>query len=252
MSYLALSRRVVLTIATVAAVGVAATATALADDHGGDGKHTTTCTGTFSGTAENLLVPAGQTCLVSAAQIKHDVTVQADGSLAIERSTVGHDIIATKPQNIETGFGASVTPGPVSVGHDVSIVGSDAPNAVGYDICDTSVGHDLLVADTQPQFEIDIGDVGPQLNEFCSYAVSAPDRVGHDLLVYRNSPLTLDVGNNRVGHALVVADNTAKTSTDVSDNQVGHDAVCSGNTPPPSPDGPEDGPNQAGHNNGCP
>jgi len=37
----------------------------------------------------------------------------------------------------------------------------------------------------------------------------------------------------------------------VSDNSAGHDARCSGNNPPPSKDGPEDGPNHAGHTNTC-
>lgn len=152
---------------------------------------------------------------------------------------------------METGFGASFTPGPVWVGHDLSIVGSDAPNAVAYDICDTTVGHDLAVARTAPQYEIDIGDIGPQPNEFCTYAQSAPDHVGHDLFVVENAPLSIDVGNNYVGHRLTVADNTARTYIDVSDNTVGEDAVCTGNTPPPSKDGPEDGPNKAQRDEGC-
>lgn len=224
-------------------------ASAMGSDSGGGSQ--TTCTGAFSGTAYDLVVPSGSTCLVSGAFIKHDVIVQTGGGLAIERSVVGDDISASRPQNVETGFGASLNPGPVRVGHDLTISGSDAPNAVGYDICDTTVGNDLVVDRTAPQFEIDIGDEGPQDNEFCTYAQEAPDRVGHDLVVDRNSPLNIDVGNNSVGHDLIVADNTAKTNIDVSDNRVGETAFCSGNTPPPSPDGPEDGPNKAEHKYGC-
>jgi hypothetical protein len=59
------------------------------------------------------------------------------------------------------------------------------------------------------------------------------------------------VGNNRVGHDLIVKSNSATANLEVSDNVVGHDALCYGNSPAPTADDPADGPNVAGHRNTC-
>lgn len=149
------------------------------------------CLGTFSGTARDLIVPANTQCIVDGATITHDLIVEQNAALAVENTSIGHDLTGNQPQNIETGFGGG-NPGPVTVGHDVRIEGSDAPNGIAYDICETSINHDLIFQG-----------------------------------------------------------NTATGDTDVSDNTVGHDARCASNTPAASKDGPEDGPNQAGHSNTC-
>lgn len=208
------------------------------------------CTGAFSGTARVLTVPANGFCIVDGATITQDLIVEQNGVLAVENTTIGHDLRGDRPQNIETGFGGG-NPGPVSVGHDLRIEGSDAPNGIAYDICDTTINHDLQVSHTNVPFEIEIGDTGTQPNEFCALSVSPPDSVGHDLTVDHNSAERIDVGNNTIGHDLLVQDNTATSDNDVSDNKVGHDARCSSNTPPAGKDGPEDGPNQAGQANTC-
>ena len=220
----------------------------------------TQCTGAFTGATTDLIVPAGMTCIVDNATITHDLVVNRDAQLAIENSTVGHDLVGNQAGNIESGFGGG-NPGSVTIGHDLAIHGADtastAMNDVAYDICDTTVNHDLSVTNTAPQFDIEIGDKGMQGDEFCTLSVSPPDTVGHDLSVISNSAGRIDVGDNTIGHDLNVIGNQTNTSNgnsgdiDVSDNHVGHDANCHGNNPTPAPDGPEDGPNSATGNNTC-
>ncbi len=207
-----------------------------------------------SGTYKDVIVPPNGLCLLNGATVTHDVIAEQNSNLAVANTTIGHDLTANAPQALSTGA-FSGPPGPVKIGHDLAISGSDGSNGIGYDLCDTSVGHDLSISGTVTFDEIDVGDTGAE--SFCSAAVSAPDSVGHDLIVTNNHPARLDVGNNTIGHDLTVSGNTATGADggpayiDVSNNQVGHDAACSGNAPPPSKDGPEDGPNSAGHSNTC-
>jgi hypothetical protein len=251
-------RTSVIVVAAAAMLAVAAPS-ALAD--GKDGK-TVRCTGTVlpvfnpgfvTGSVDNVIVPPNNFCILEGAQVRHDVLVGANGGLGAENSSVGHDIVATSPWEIETGNN-----GPLTVGHDFVISGPDAGNgAQGYDICNTSVGHDLKIVNTSVLYEIEVGDIGPQDNEFCTTSPSPPVSVGHDLVVTGNSAGTIDIGNNTVVHDLVVANNTLRTDyplpslIGVDDNKVGHDATCS-NSVPLTKDGPEDGPNVVGgRNRGC-
>jgi hypothetical protein len=208
----------------------------------------------LSGTYYDVIVPANGFCLLNGATVTHDVIAQQNSLLAVANTTIGHDLSATSPQEIATGAFAG-TPGPVSVGHDLSISGSDGSNGIGYDICDTRIQHDLSITGTTSFDEIDVGDTGTE--SLCTGAVSAPDSVGHDAIVSNNSPARLDIGDNTVGHDLIVVGNQATgadggpASIDVSDNHVGHDATCHADNPAPAGDGPEDGPNSAGHSNSC-
>jgi hypothetical protein len=208
-----------------------------------------TCSGVFTGTTYDLTVTAGDGCLLDGAKITHDVIVNQDATLQAERTTIGHDLRATKPQIIVTGSGG-YDPGPVKVGHDLVISGSN-PDAVYYDICDTIVRHDLRITGTTVSEEIEVGDVG----DFCDGANSQPNTIAHDAVIAGNKVGTfVDVGDNSVKHDLRVSSNLAPAPSgyvDVSDNTVGHDAICSYNNPPPSKDGGEDGANGAGHQNGC-
>jgi len=234
-------------------------------DQGGS-ESTVRCTGTVlpnyapgmvTGTVDNVVVPPNNFCILEGARVTHDVIVMENAGLGAENSSVGHDVLAYKPWEIETG-----NTGPFTVGHDFRVTGSDLNNSPqGYDICDTTVGHDLAFIGTGVQYEIEIGDNAPlsQFNEFCATSPSPGDAIGHDLVVAHNTAGKIDVGNNQVGHDLVVADNTGGAAAGdlgdigVNDNVVSHDATCTGNTPALSKDGPEDGGNHVGHrNNGCP
>ncbi|MBV9099875.1 MAG: hypothetical protein JOZ46_09900 [Candidatus Dormibacteraeota bacterium] len=231
----------------------------------GSHENTVRCTGTISptfnpgmitGTVDNVIVPENNFCVLEGATVRHDVLVEDNAGLGAENSSVGHDVIADEPWEIETGNN-----GPFTVGHDFVVTGSDLSNGdQGYDICDTTVGHNLVFKHTGVQYEIEIGDVSPPANqEFCEGSPSPPTKVGHDLILEDNLTGRIDVGNNTVGHNLLVKDNTATSANgetlfpgiDVSDNTIHNEAVCDDNTPAPAPDGTEDGPNTAKDNDGC-
>jgi hypothetical protein len=220
-----------------------------------------TCTGTldpfapgyFTGTAHNLTIPPGNACVLEGATITNDVNVGKDATLGAENSWVGHNVNANAPYEIETGNN-----GPFYVGNDFKVNGADTPNGgQGYDICDTTVGHNLSFTNTLLIYEINIGDLGPSAYEFCSYSPHGQNSIGNDLIVTGNSTGRIDIGNNSVGHDLTVSNNKATTATGdlgdigVDDNEVGRYATCQGNSPALSKDGSEDGANSAVRNTGC-
>jgi outer membrane biosynthesis protein TonB len=99
---------------------------------------TTTCNGTFSGTGKDVVVPSGATCvLVHGTAITHDLTVSPGGTLIDPAVTVGHDLVAHSPAGISIDGG--------SVGHDLRIEGLSGSAGVQNRICNTTVGHDLVV-----------------------------------------------------------------------------------------------------------
>lgn len=211
----------------------------------------------FSGTANNLIVPAGlQYCGVDGATITHDLIVEKGAFVSVSNTTIGHDLTASKPGNVGTGF-TEDGGGPVSVGHDVVVSGAFADQYGNHSCCpdlnDLTVGHDLRMANLLVDFEVGVSN----------------DDVGHDLVVNRNTtgiccgfgPII--VGDNTVGHDLVVANNTAPGGDfgwiTVFENQVKHDATCADNSPPESKNTPAEigwfgrlvGPNIVGHNDSC-
>jgi hypothetical protein len=215
------------------------------------------CSGVFSGTAKNLTVPTGgRNCYLMGATITHDVIVQENGFLNAEGTTIGHDLIASKPQAVGTGVANDVQ-GPVDVGHDIVISGPLTDQFGNHTCCsdvnDTTIGHDLRVTNVLVDFEIDVRN----------------DNVGHDLVVTGNSTGLccgfgpIDVGDNSVGHDLVVSANTTAGGDfgwiSVFENNVGHDATCANNSPPESKNSPGQldflgrsvGPNVVRHNNSC-
>jgi hypothetical protein len=99
---------------------------------------TTTCNGTFSGTGKDVVVPSGATCvLVDGTAITHDLTVSPGGTLIDPAVTVGHDLVAHSPARISIDGG--------SVGHDLRIEGLSGSAGVQNRVCNTTVGHDLVV-----------------------------------------------------------------------------------------------------------
>jgi hypothetical protein len=102
-----------------------------------------TCTGPFTGAATDVVVPPNAFCDLEGATIQHDVVVQTNAVLQANNTTIGHDLTATKVITIQTGFS-----GPVNVGHDLTVSGSNAPGFAGHAVCDTTVGHDLRFTGT--------------------------------------------------------------------------------------------------------
>jgi hypothetical protein len=215
------------------------------------GAGATRCSGTFSGTASDLIVPANGFCILDGATITHDVVVESNGFMMAANTTIGHDLAASKPQQVWTGF-TDDGGGPVKVGHDIVISGLLTDQFGNHTCCpginDTSVGHDLRVTGVLVDFELGVHN----------------DDVGHDLVVSGNTTgLWIDVGDNSVGHDLVVSGNTAVGLgfgwISAYENVVRHDAICSENAPAEGRNSQDQldflgrtvGPNLVGHDDSC-
>jgi hypothetical protein len=150
---------------------------------------TTTCNGTFSGTGKDVVVPSGATCvLVHGTAVTHDLTVTPGGTLIDPAATVGHDLVAHSPAGISIDGG--------SIGHDLRIERLSGSAGVQSRICDTTVGHDLVV-------QGGLASAGP----FGIGGDGCPDggnTVGHDLVVAGNANAVAVAGNS-VGHDLRIA-----------------------------------------------
>lgn len=230
-----------------AALGLVAALGVLLGGAQGAGAEPATCSGTFTGTATVLVVPADGYCDLEGATVTRDVIVGGNAVLLAADTSVGRNITAQQAATLLTGVS-----GPVHVGHNITFTGSNAPHSAGLAICSTTIGHDLRVSGTVLTGVLVVGDT---VNDFCYYSASPANSIGHDLVVTNNFAYEfIDVGNNTVGHNLVVSGNTTNSVgnyIDVSDNVVGRDARCSANTPTPTRDDPDDGPNQASHTNTC-
>ena len=217
------------------------------------------CSGTFFGTAKNLIVKdqlANGNCYVDGATITHDLIVEENGFVNVFNTTIGHDLNATKPQVVVTGF-TEDGGGPVSVGHDVVLNGPLTDPFGNHSCCldvnDLTAGHDIRITNLLADFEIGVND----------------DDAGPDVVVSGNTtgiccgfgPII--VGDNNVGHNLVVTNNTAPGGDfgwiTVFENTVNHDATCTNNSPPESKNTAAEigwfgrlvGPNIVGHNDSC-
>jgi hypothetical protein len=206
-------------------------------------------TQSFTGTANNLIVPADGFCEVAGATIEHDLIVGDEAGVFVHETTIGHDLStgtsevfaqttsighdlraagpdadvhletttidhdfwASQPSTVQTGKNDRDSPGgPVSVGHDFTIDGSPEGDPFVFDgICSSTVGHDLRVTGRSVTLGLGLGDV-------CAAQGKQPNTIGHDLVVSgdtalagRFGPSAIEVGGNRVGHDLVFTGNTA-------------------------------------------
>jgi hypothetical protein len=190
-------------------------------------------------------------------RIGHDLISDTGGSLHLEATAVGHDLLAFQPGTVQTGQVGPETPGgEVTVGHNVVIHGSPPGHEFVFDgMCALDVGHDLSITDRSVTLGIGLGD-----EEVCANQGQPSNTIRHDLVMVGNSalsgffgPSSIEVGNNTVGHDLLFVLNTAVPGgfLEVRDNVVRHDAICAANDPPPSGDDPSDGPNRVGHRDTC-
>ena len=189
---------------------------------------------------------------LSGVKVGRDVRLGSTSEAHMERTTIGHDFAAFEPLTVQTGMnGPNSSGGPVSVGHDATITGSPAGESFVFDgVCDLVVGHDLKVTNRAVTLGIGLASVS------CAQRGLPGDTIKHDLVFTGNiglngffGPAGLRVGDNRVGHDLVVSGNsTAPGGTiEVTNNVVGHDLVCSANAPEVTVTTP----NTAGHANTC-
>jgi hypothetical protein len=215
------------------------------------------CSGTFSGTAKDLVVAGANVgCNLVGATITDDVVVGENAYLTAANTTIGHDLLASRPGGIITGFTENGG-GPVKVGHDVVVSGPLTDQYGNHSCCpdlnDLTVGHDLRIANLVVDFEIGVRG----------------DDIRHDLVVSGNSTGLccgfgpIDVGGNSVGHDLVLSDNTTAGGdygwTSAYENTVGQDATCADSSPPAGKNsagqidflGRTVGPNLVGRNDSC-
>jgi hypothetical protein len=185
-------------------------------------------------------------------QIGHDYRLADGAGTHMERTTIGHDFVASQPSTVQTGKIDRDSPGgPVNVGHDMVIDGSPAGNAFVFDgICNLHVGHDMRVTNRTVTLGFGIASVG------CAFDNQPGNTIDHDLVVTGNTaaigffgPSSLHIADDHVGHDLIFTGNTAAPggSLDVTGNVVGHDAVCSDNSPAVTVATP----NSVGHVNTC-
>jgi hypothetical protein len=153
---------------------------------------TTTCNGTYNGTGKDVVVPNGATCvLTQGTAVTHDLTVSPGGTLIDPAVTVGHDFVAHSPAGISIDGD--------SVGHDLRIEGLSGAAGVQNRICNTTVGHDLVVlGGLASAGRFGVGDGCPD----------GGNTVGHDLVVAGNANAVALAGNS-VGHDLRVDGVTA-------------------------------------------
>lgn len=185
-------------------------------------------------------------------KIGHDFRLSDGAGTHMERTTIGHDFVASRPRTVQTGKIAPDTPGgPVQVGHDVLIDGAPSGRFVFDGICNLHVGHDMRVTNRTVTLGFGIAALG------CDFENQPGNTIDHDLVVTGNTaavgvfgPSSLRIARNHVGHDLVFSGNTAFVPggfLEVTDNVVGHDALCTANTPAVTATTP----NVAGHVNTC-
>ena len=169
---------------------------------------TTTCNGTFSGTGKDVVVPSGATCvLMHGTAITHDLTVSPGGTLIDSAVTVGHDLVAHSPAGISIDGG--------SVGHDLRIEGLSGSAGAQNRICNTTVGHDLVVAGN------------------ANAVALAGNSVGHDL---RSTAATASRhAADRSRLAPQHAEAGAKAEAAEAPNRSGTPTTRSRSSPPPKP-----------------
>jgi hypothetical protein len=169
-------------------------------------------------------------------KIAHDYRLSDGAGAHMERTTIGHDFVATEPSSVQTGkIGPDSPGGPVNVRHNVLISGSPTGNDFVFDgICALNVGHDMRVTGRTVTLGLGIASAG------CAVIGQPGNTIGHDLVFSGNTaargffgPSSLRIGDNRVGHDLVFSGNTADAggALEVTNNVVGHDVLCSSNSP---------------------
>jgi hypothetical protein len=203
---------------------------------------TTTCTGVYGGSGNNVTVPSGATCtLLLNTDVLDDVQVQPGATLIDKGAEVGGDIVANSPQGIGIGGG-----GLVSGSIEVTGLAGGGPGAQSNSqaepdsyICNTTVESDVRVQNgASAAGPIDIGDAA-------DCPAGQGNTIGGSLLVEGNQD-KVDAAQNHVEDNIDILNNTGGTVA--NGNVALNDAVCQNNVPAVTGQG-NTGRNQ---NTGCP
>ncbi len=272
-----MTRRVILlgaaVVAMVAAAAMAPAAMARTTTCPEFNPEDTTDSTVYQSTAENLVVPAGHSCVIYNAHITSNVTVQSGAFFAAMNSTIGNNLISRGASVVYTGVyytPGGKGPGHVTVGHNIVLKGS----SYNLDFCDTTVGNDFIVRELHNAYELQIGDSSKQdldyTGDFYScqgesegkpFSLSPPVTINHNLTIKNSSFGLLDVANDSIGYDLTVTNDVttyaqedylpAGQGTWVNNNTNANRASCVNDTPTLANPGPDAQPNQAGTANSC-
>jgi len=145
----------------------------------------TECTGTLTGTYDNVVVPSGADCVLSGAHVIHNVRVESGASL-LATIGLGSTTIGGNVHGIHSKFVLLVFQ--TQVGGNLHVHGGDAGTTSGFDIGVTIGGNATIELNAGRTF-VDAATVGGQLN------------------VWRNTGCAVEVEFNTVGGHIRVEDN---------------------------------------------
>jgi len=204
--------------AYLATNGIVLTPDPLADSSAIDPPPNAQCSAALPpGTYHDVTIPPHQTCTLSpGVHVTNDVTGQTDSTLIVFFGgvTVDHDVVMQNARNL-------LFSGGNRVGHDFRVNGMNGANGTQTDspICNTFIGHDLVVRELASGNSIQIGDT----SLFCGFSIE----VGHDVRLDNNAGLVDAVITG--GGGVPPAGFTPCTDT-YGAASVGHDLEASGNT----------------------
>jgi hypothetical protein len=161
---------------------------------------------TFTGTARDLIVPAGGFCQITGATIARDLIQQDESGAEVSHTTVGHDVVFGGEES-----GADISDS--SVGHDVVAAGIDS----GAAILRSTIGHDFLGLGQGSGADLSGSRIAHDFKQLGSAGVIHMElsTIGHDF--YASRPDTVQSG--RAGHP-------------ANSVEVGHDLTIDGSPDP--------------------
>ena len=186
----------------------------------------TTCSGPFSGSGRQVIVPAGATCtLVTGTHVSLSVQVQQGGMLDAKDVAIGGNLQATDAVWIKLDGG--------SIDGNLQVQGlTGSPDGSHNTLCNATVGGHVQVQDNGSGAPLDIGNGGD-----CSGGLGLT--ISSYLQVQNNSA-NLTVGGNSVTNGyldvqsnkarVTVTGNSAKGNINVHDNTAGAGSTLSNNT----------------------
>jgi hypothetical protein len=170
----------------------------------------------FTGTAHDLVVPAGGSCQITGATITHDLIQHENAGADILNTSIGHDVV------FEDEAGAGFTNS--SVGHDVVAAGFDS----GADFSHSTIGHDFLGLGEESGTDLSNTTVGHDVRLTGGGGGGAHmelTKIGHDF--FASSPNSIQSGRNgpdSPGGAVVVGHDF--TIVGSPDNPFVFDGLC--------------------------
>jgi hypothetical protein len=211
----------------------------------------TECTGAFTGTADNVVVPEGEHCEMSGATVTGHVFVRPGASLRASDSEIGGNVKGIDSSWVCLQFGTQA-------GGNFDVTGGDLGTTTGFDVS-TSVGGLAKVRENAGLTFIDAANVGGNVDvsnntgtlEIEFNTIGGNVKIENNVVpaVYTGGPpepapggcgfpssLVIPINMSIFGNLLPsrnmhVLDNTGPGTKTVVENTVKH-IVCFGNTPP--------------------